>query len=164
MPQYLTRKDNTYYFRQAVPVELRAIIGTREIRRSLGRDYATAVRECKRFAVTADSLIENARAQFDSIPRSPYSKDAIRHTRPVSITQFTPEIERQYANLIREALLETDRETRVAGLDSVCHSPSPVPIFPPVPVVTVRQPVTACLGESGFRQGCRISHAVARSC
>ena len=51
MPQYLTRKDNTYYFRQVIPLELHKILGKREIKRSLGRDYAKAMRACKRVAV-----------------------------------------------------------------------------------------------------------------
>ena len=62
MPPYLTRKDNTYYFRLAVPVKLRAILGKREIKKSLDRDYVRAVRDCKRFAVEADGLIADARA------------------------------------------------------------------------------------------------------
>ena len=35
MPPYLTHKANTYYYRQAVPAELRAILGKREIKKSL---------------------------------------------------------------------------------------------------------------------------------
>jgi hypothetical protein len=42
MPNYLTRKDNTYYFRQTVPVELRRILGSLEIKKSLGRYAVTA--------------------------------------------------------------------------------------------------------------------------
>lgn len=62
MPQYLTRKDNTFYFRQSVPAELRVLIGRREIKRSLGRDYALAVSKCKCVAVEADNLLAEARA------------------------------------------------------------------------------------------------------
>jgi len=80
MPQYLTRKDNTYYFRQAVPVELRTLLGKREIKKSLGRDYVRAVRDCKRFAVDADNLIADARTRLDQIPIAPYSTEGIRRT------------------------------------------------------------------------------------
>lgn len=73
MPPYLTRKDNTYYFRQAVPSELRAILEKGEInKKSLGHDYPKAVRECKRFAVEADNLIADARCKLDNIPFGPY--------------------------------------------------------------------------------------------
>lgn len=116
MPQYLTRKDNTFYFRQSVPAELRHIICKREIKKSLGRDYASAVRACKRFAVVADNLLADARAKLDSLPVDPYSREGIGRTRPVVLTSVTPELERQVGNLMREALLETDQETRIAGL------------------------------------------------
>ena len=61
MPQYLTFKDNTFYFRQSIPAELRPLLGKREIKKSLGHDYARAVSECKRYAVVADLLIAEAR-------------------------------------------------------------------------------------------------------
>ena len=116
MPPYLTRKNQTYYFRQAVPVELRSIIGKREIKKSLGRDYAKAVRDCKRFAVEVDDLLASARATYDARPVDPYSRQGIRRTRPVEITALTPELERQLANLVRAAHLETDQERRIAGM------------------------------------------------
>lgn len=72
MPQYLTHKDNTFYFRQSVPQELRPIIGKREIKKSLGHDYIRAISECKRYAVVADSLIAEARVKLDAIPVEPY--------------------------------------------------------------------------------------------
>ena len=117
MPLYLTRKDNTYYFRQAVPAELRAIIGRREIKRSLGRDYPRAVSSCKRFAVEADAMIAEARAQLDSRPVDPFSHEGIRRTRPVPPTCLTPELEAQFGAWTRAALLETDEEKRIAGMD-----------------------------------------------
>lgn len=116
MPQYLTYKQHTYYFRQAVPTELRDLIGKREIKKSLGSDYARAVSECKRFAVVADLLIAEARTRLDSIPIDPYSHVGIHRTRYVPLTQVTPELEQEFANLMRASLLETDRATRIAGL------------------------------------------------
>lgn len=90
MPPYLTRKDNTYYFRQAIPAELRAILGKREIKKSLGCDYARAVRDCKRYAVTADNLIADARSQFDNRPVEPFSSEGIRRTRAIPLTSVHP--------------------------------------------------------------------------
>lgn len=116
MPQYLTRKGNTFYFRQGVPEELRAILGRREIKKSLGRDYAKAVQGCKRYAVDADNLIAEARAKLDSVPLDPYSCKAIRRTKPIELTKLTTELEVQFGNLMRAALLEGDQNKRIAGL------------------------------------------------
>ena len=86
MPPYLTRKQNTYYFRQSIPAELRAILGKREIKKSLGRDYVRALRDCKRVAVEADSMLADARAQFDNRPVEPFSYEGIRRTRHLPLT------------------------------------------------------------------------------
>jgi integrase len=118
MPRYLTHKNNTFYFRQSVPEELRPIIGKREIKKSLGHDYVHAARECKRYAVIADQLIADARTQLDGIPVDPYSRQGIRRTRHVPLTSVSPALETEFANLIRAALLETDRNTRIAGMDA----------------------------------------------
>ena len=117
MPPYLTRKDNTYYFRQAVPAELRAILGKREIKKSLGRDYVRAVRDCKRYAVEADGLIADARAQFDNRPVEPFSYEGIRRTRAIPLDRVTPELETKFGNLMRASLLETDQEAHIAGME-----------------------------------------------
>ena len=117
MPPYLTFKDNTFYFRQGIPAELRSLIGKREIKKSLGQDYVRAVSECKRYAVVADLLIAEARAKLDSIPVEPYSREGIRRTRHVPLTEVTPALEAEFTNLVRESLLDTDRKTRIAGMD-----------------------------------------------
>ncbi len=116
MPQYLLRKDNTFYFRQVVPAELRPILGKREIKKSLGHDYVKAVRACKREAVHADNLLAEARFQLDRLPVEPYSREGIRRTRLVSLTQVTPELETQLANLTRASLLEADEQRRLNGM------------------------------------------------
>lgn len=108
MPPYLTQKGRTYYYRQAVPAELRPILGQREIKKSLGRDFAVAVRECKRYAVTADEIIAQARTKLDSVPIAPYSWEGIARTRHMPLLQLTPELDTQIA-----ALIESDREWRV---------------------------------------------------
>ncbi|MFH1495198.1 MAG: site-specific integrase [Pseudomonadota bacterium] len=117
MPPYLTHKDNTYYFRQSVPAELRQIIGKREIKKSLGRDFPKAVRECKRYAVEADNQIAEARAIFDNLPVDPYSSEGILRTQRLPLTCITPELEKRFGSLMRIALLENDQETRIAGMD-----------------------------------------------
>ena len=117
MPPYLTRKANTYHCRQAVPAELRAVLGKREIKKSLGHDYVRAVRDCKRYAVEADNILAEARAQLDSQPVDPFSHEGIRRTRHVPLTVVTSELETLFGNLIRSSLLETDQNTRIAGTD-----------------------------------------------
>lgn len=119
MPHYLTHKDNTFYFRQSVPQELRPIVGKREIKKSLGHDYVRAVSECKRYAVVADFLIAEARVKLDAIPIDPYSREGIRRTRHVPLTSVTPALELEFARLMRASLLETDLNTRIAGMDTV---------------------------------------------
>lgn len=116
MPQYLTHKKNTYYFRQGVPEELRVIIGRREIKRSLGRDYNKAVSECKRYAVVADGLIADARAKLDGMLIEPYSTEGIRRTKHLLLLRLTPELETEFGNLMRASLLDTDKNTRVSGM------------------------------------------------
>lgn len=116
MPPYLTLKNNTYYFRQAVPSELRSILGKREIKKSLGQNYPAAVRECKRFALIADNLIAEARVQLDSVPVDPFSPQGIRRTCFVTLNSVTPELEVQVGNLVRASLLDTDRRKRIAGM------------------------------------------------
>jgi hypothetical protein len=117
MPDYLTRKDNTYYFRQTVPVELRRILGGREIKRSLGRAYVAAVSVCKRFAVTADNILVEARVKLDSLPStdSPYSRENIRRTQPVQLTEVTPELEPCLATWFAPACLKPTRTSAFRG-------------------------------------------------
>lgn len=117
MPPYLTRKGLTYYFRQAVPAELRQVIGKREIKASLGRDFAAAVRQCKRLAVKTDDRFADARATLDAIPADPYDWEAIKQARHLPITELSPDLSRQYAQFIEYSILETDRDARIEGLD-----------------------------------------------
>lgn len=90
MPQYLTLKHNTYYFRQNVPAELRSHIGRREIKKSLGTSYPAAVSKCKRLAVETDELIAKPLTQLDSIPPDPFSREGIRRTKLVKLTSSRP--------------------------------------------------------------------------
>lgn len=49
--------NHTYYFRQSIPQELRSLIGKREIKKSLGRNYPAAVSLCKKAAVETDKAM-----------------------------------------------------------------------------------------------------------
>ncbi|MCE1240680.1 MAG: hypothetical protein LWW83_12240 [Azonexaceae bacterium] len=117
MPQYLTHKANTYYFRQGVPAELRAIVGRRELKWSLGRDYVRALHECKVRAVEAGNILANARAELDSCLVDPFSRAGIRRTKHAVLKQLTPQLELEFEGLVRAALLESDEQQRVDGHD-----------------------------------------------
>lgn len=95
MPPCLPLRNHTYHFRQSVPPELRSLIGKREIKKSLGRNYPAAVSLGKKLAVEADKAVCDARAQFDNLPVDPFFSEGIRRTRPVPLTEVTPELETQ---------------------------------------------------------------------
>lgn len=61
MPPYLTHSNNTCYFRQSFPPELRPLLGKHEIKESPGQSYPAAVRECIRHALIADHMPAEAR-------------------------------------------------------------------------------------------------------
>lgn len=114
MPQYLARENNTYYFRQAVPAELRPLLGRREIKQSLGHNYEQAVRACKRYTVEADNLLANARAKLDAASPAPFSRDNIRRTQSAVLTSLTREAFEEYGQHI-EAGLQALRRQQAMG-------------------------------------------------
>ncbi|MDM0024628.1 site-specific integrase [Variovorax saccharolyticus] len=115
MPQYLARKGNTYYFRQAVPAELRHIIGKREVKKTLGKDFDAAKRACKQKAVEVDCLIADARAALDSMDLPFDSRANIQRTKRMGLATLTTDLERKFSSHLRESLLDTDRRRRMDG-------------------------------------------------
>ncbi|MDM0071082.1 site-specific integrase [Variovorax sp. J31P207] len=115
MPQYLARKGNTYYFRQAVPAELRHIIGKREVKKTLGSDFDAAKRACKQKAVEVDCLIADARAALDSMDLPFDSRANIQRTKRIRLATLSADVERKFSNQLRESLLDTDRRRRIDG-------------------------------------------------
>lgn len=69
-------------------------------------------------SVEADNLIAAARSELDNIPIDPYPQEGIRRTRRIPLTCVTPELEKLFGNLSKTALLETDQEARIAGLEN----------------------------------------------
>lgn len=66
-PEHLLRRGGTYYFRMPVPEALRAIVGKREIKRSLGTgDFATARKLLTVERLKAQAEIEAARRRYDA--------------------------------------------------------------------------------------------------
>jgi integrase len=67
---YLTQRNSTYYFRRAIPPELRSILGAREFTFSLGtKDKDEAKRLRSAHAVRTDQLIDEALASLSPVPR-----------------------------------------------------------------------------------------------
>jgi hypothetical protein len=57
LPKHVTlTKSGIYRYRRRVPDTLKATIGKREIKRSLGSDYATMLQKCARLSPTIDKL------------------------------------------------------------------------------------------------------------
>ncbi|MGN6849202.1 MAG: DUF6538 domain-containing protein, partial [Sphingomicrobium sp.] len=62
---YLTKRNSTYYFRRAIPPELRSILGAREFTFSLGtKDKDEAKRLRSKHAIRTDGLIDEAWASL----------------------------------------------------------------------------------------------------
>jgi integrase len=62
---YLTKRNSTYYFRRAVPPELRTLLGLREFTYSLGtKDKEEAKRLRSEHALRTDLLVDEARSKL----------------------------------------------------------------------------------------------------
>jgi integrase len=62
---YLTKRNSTYYFRRAIPPELRSVLGAREFTFSLGtKDKDEAKRLRSKHAIRTDRLIDEAWASL----------------------------------------------------------------------------------------------------
>ncbi|MGA7800968.1 MAG: DUF6538 domain-containing protein, partial [Gammaproteobacteria bacterium] len=63
LPRNCYKTPHGYLFRLVVPEPLRSLIGKREIKKSLGRDYREAVSRARTFAAEAEQQLAAARAQ-----------------------------------------------------------------------------------------------------
>jgi hypothetical protein len=73
---YIQKRDTGYYYRQIVPLELRSVIGKKEIIRSLKtKDIKTAKYKARHLALEIlhwfDSLINNTTLDISNILESP---------------------------------------------------------------------------------------------
>jgi integrase len=64
LPSNTYRTAHGFQFRMVVPESLRAVIGKREIKQSLGKDYRTAVSEARLLAVQVDRQFAESREQL----------------------------------------------------------------------------------------------------
>lgn len=64
MPQFMSKspRGTGYLFRRGVPADIRASIGKREFKFSLGGNYQAACQRCRELAVETDRQIAMARA------------------------------------------------------------------------------------------------------
>ena len=70
MPQYMSKsaKGTGFLFRRGVPADVRAAIGKREFKVTLGGDYRAACQRSRELAVETDKQIEAARAATNRQP------------------------------------------------------------------------------------------------
>ena len=96
LPSNCYRTPHGYIFRVVVPESLRAAIGKREIKKSLGKDYRQAVSQARLLALQVDKQLADLRDQCAQQRRAMDGLDAYlevkpgkRHLEP--ITKVTPE-------------------------------------------------------------------------
>lgn len=96
LPQGTYRTPHGFQFRVVVPESLRQLIGKREIKKSLGRDYRTAVSEARLLALQVDRQFAQARERLGVAQGGPDSIDSFLSqpidTRYKVITKVTPEL------------------------------------------------------------------------
>jgi len=115
MPTYLHRAGHRYIFRQAVPDALRAIIGKREFKKSLGIDYREAVRKGKLFAVEVEQQFASARAK---LARAGERVERMKVPLKV-ITEVTPALMAQFRSRWLSIVDAADWQRRADGFDEL---------------------------------------------
>lgn len=115
MPEYLSRKGGSYVFRQGVPAALRGIIGKREVKKSLGSDYAKALSLSKALAHETDRRFQAARAQLADRSRMAHRN----FNEVVVIREITPEFIAQFRARWMAIVDAADMQRRTGGLKNV---------------------------------------------
>jgi integrase len=120
LPQGTYRTPHGFQFRVVVPESLRQIIGKREIKKSLGRDYRTAVSEARLLALQVDRQFAEAREHLGIAQAGPDSIDSFL-SQPIDarykpITKVTPELVAGIKALWL-ASLDADLQWRRQGVD-----------------------------------------------
>jgi hypothetical protein len=119
MPPNLYQTASGFLYRRTIPTEARDAIGKREIKKSLGRDYAIAKVELAKLEVQTNSLISAALAQVKDVQTAQQSLESYlkkpTKSRTKLITALTPELPGQISALWL-AGLDLDLQNRRAGL------------------------------------------------
>ncbi|MCW5613577.1 MAG: hypothetical protein KIT32_00570, partial [Rhodocyclaceae bacterium] len=120
LPQGTYRTPHGFLFRVVVPESLRQIIGKREIKKSLGRDYRTAVSEARLLALQVDRQFAEAREHLGIAQAGPDSIDSFLNqpidARYKPITKVTPELVAGIKALWLSSL-DADLQWRRQGVD-----------------------------------------------
>lgn len=120
LPRNTYKTPHGFQFRLVVPEDLRQLIGKREIKKSLGKDYTTAARQAKLLAVQVDRQLDEARAKISTTREEQKGLEAYLATpvnkRPKPITQVTPELVEGLKGLWLSSL-DADLAWRRQGVD-----------------------------------------------
>ncbi|MEJ2646033.1 MAG: site-specific integrase [Gammaproteobacteria bacterium] len=120
LPRNCYRTPHGFVFRIVVPEALRPLIGKREIKKSLGRDYREAVSRARTFAAEAEQQLAAARAQH-TLQRQHEDGLAVFRRTPLEkrlkrITRVTSELAAGLRSLWLSSLTE-DIAWRRRGVD-----------------------------------------------
>ena len=120
LPGNTYRTKYGYQFRIVVPEQLRSALGKREIKKSLGNDYQTAVSKARLLALQVDRQFAELRQRTQQVRTSEEGLTAYLAQPPDKrlkpITQVTPELISGLKSLWL-ASLEADLKWRRSGLD-----------------------------------------------
>lgn len=120
LPRNCYKTPHGFSFRLVVPEPLRALIGKREIKKALGRDYRQAVGQARLLAAQAEERLARARAQLALRQQHEDGLAAFEKTPPGKrlkrIGQVTPELVAGLRSFWLSTLRE-DLAWRRAGLD-----------------------------------------------
>lgn len=121
LPSNCYRTPHGYVFRVVVPEPLRATIGKREIKKSLGKDYREAVSQARLLALQVDKQFADLQEQRTQQRQAMDSLEAYLEVKPSKrrlepITKVTPELVAGLKSLWL-AGLEADLDWRKQGLD-----------------------------------------------
>lgn len=120
LPSNTYRTSNGYAFRVVVPEALRELVGKREIKKSLGKDYQKAVSQARLLALQVDRQFNELRAQLakqealQSGLEGFLAKPIDQRLKPLTV--ITPELVAGLKSLWL-ASLETDLAWRREGID-----------------------------------------------
>ena len=116
-PSYLVKKQDTYYFRQAIPQSIKSTMGKREIVKSLGvSDKSLAVRIAREFKVNLDDVVDQIISN------------------PLTNAQMAVDFLDQSLKRIKFKYAESRGIERVsAKIQTVKPIPSSVPVLPLIP-------------------------------
>ena len=120
MPQFMSKspRGTGYLFRRGVPADIRASIGKREFKFSLGGNYQAACQRCRELAVETDRQIAMARAGSTAQPDSSSELTSVI-AQSASLLVEIQEIDSDFISRLQatvvEDVLRNDREQRYRG-------------------------------------------------